>query len=275
MNTDQAKTLSETALTRLMEALEHGQSQALKLYLAVMSRFHRYSWGNVLLIYSQRPDATRVAGFQAWLRMRRYVRKGEKGIVILAPMVGRKRSGDDELSEDEQTRLFGFRAAHVFDVSQTEGDSLPGFVKITGDPQDATEHLKHFILARSIALEYDERIRPAHGLSSGGKITVLPGLSSAEEFSVLVHETAHELLHRGERRAQTNHVVRETEAEAVAFVVGTAIGLDAGTSSSDYIQLHSGDKATLAESLGYVQRTAAEILKAILPQDPAANLSTF
>jgi antirestriction protein ArdC len=257
-----------------MEALEHGQSQALKLYLAVMSRFHRYSWGNVLLIYSQRPDATRVAGFNAWLHMRRYVRKGEKGIVILAPMVGRKKYADDELAEDEQTRLYGFRAAHVFDVSQTEGDPLPKFAKISGDPQDATEHLKRFIVAKSITLEYDERIRPAHGLSSGGKITVLPGLSAAEEFSVLVHETAHELLHRGERRAQTNHIVRETEAEAVAFVVSTAIGLDPGTSSSDYIQLHSGDKATLAESLGYVQRTAAEILKAILPEDPSAGLST-
>jgi hypothetical protein len=99
--------------------------------------------------------------------------------------------GDDELAEDEQTRLFGFRAAHVFDVSQTEGDPLPEFAKISGDPQDATEHLKQFILTKSIALEYDERIRPANGLSSGGKITVLPGLSSAEEFSVLVHETAH------------------------------------------------------------------------------------
>jgi antirestriction protein ArdC len=275
MNTDQAKTLSETALTRLIEALDRGQSQALKLYLAVMSRFHRYSWGNVLLIYSQRPDAIRVAGFNAWLHMRRYVRKGEKGIVILAPMVGRKKSADDELAEDEQTRLYGFRAAHVFDVSQTEGDPLPEFAKISGDPQDATKHLKQFIGAKSITLEYDERIRPAHGLSSGGKITVLPGLSAAEEFSVLVHETAHELLHRGERRAQTNHIVRETEAEAVAFVVSTAIGLDPGTSSSDYIQLHSGDKATLAESLGYVQRTAAEILKAILPEDPAADVSTL
>ena len=273
MNTDQAKTFSETALTRLLEALERGQSQALKLYLAVMSRFHRYSWGNVLLIYSQRPDATRVAGFQSWLRMRRYVRKGEKGIVILAPMVGRKKSTNGELVEDEQTRLYGFRAAHVFDVSQTEGDPLPDFAKVSGDPQGATERLKQFIATKSITLEYDERIRPAHGVSSGGRITVLPGLSTAEEFSVLVHETAHELLHRGERRAQTNHTVRETEAEAVAFVVSTAIGLDPGTSSSDYIQLHSGDKATLAESLGYVQRSAAEILNAILPEDSAANLS--
>ena len=275
MNTDQAKALSDNAVTKLMEALEHGQSETLKSYLAVMSRFHRYSWNNALLIYMQRPNATHVAGFHGWLRMRRYVRKGEKGIVILAPIVGRKKSIDGELLEDEQTKVYGFRAAHVFDISQTEGESLPEFAKISGDPQDATERLKAFVATKSIALEYDERIRPANGLSSGGKITLLPGLSSTEEFSVLVHETAHELLHRGERRSQTNHVIRETEAEAVAFVVSTAIGLDTGTSSSDYIQLHSGDKATLAESLGFVQRTAAEILKAILPEDPAANLCTF
>jgi hypothetical protein len=83
------------------------------------------------------------------------------------------------------------------------------------------------------------------------------------------------LLHRGERRIETSHAVRETEAEAVAFVVSTAIGLDPGTSSSDYIQLHSGNTETLAESLGYVQRTAAEILKAILPDDSAAKLSSL
>src|SRR2546426_12255244 len=114
MTTEQAKKLSEDALNRLMDALEHGQSDALKNYLRLMSRFHRYSWGNCLLIYSQRPDATHVAGFHAWLRLRRYVRKGEKGIVILAPMVGKKKT-DGELTEDERTQVFGFRAAHVFD----------------------------------------------------------------------------------------------------------------------------------------------------------------
>jgi hypothetical protein len=102
-------------------------------------------------------------------------------------------------------------------------------------------------------------------MSFGGKITLLPGLDAAEAFSVLVHEAAHELLHRGERRTQTNHTVRETEAEAVAFVVSAAIGLDANTSSTDYIQLHAGDKATLAESLAFVQQTAAEILSSIMP----------
>jgi len=92
-------------------------------------------------------------------------------------------------------------------------------------------------------------------------------MAAAEEFSVIAHEVAHELLHRGDRRADTNHTVRETEAEAVAFVAANAIGLDTGTSSADYIQLHSGDKATLAESLALVQLTAAEILKAILSDE--------
>ena len=273
MNTEQAKQLSETALDRLMEALDRGQSEVLRLYLAVMAKFHRYSWGNILLIYTQRPDATHVAGFHSWLRMRRYVRKGEKGIVILAPMVGRKKSDDPELSEDRQTRLFGFRAAYVFDVSQTEGEALPEFARVQGDPSGCTERLKSFVASQGIALEYNDRIRPARGLSSGGNITLLPGMDAAEEFSVLVHETAHELLHRGDRRKKTNQTIRETEAEAVAFVVGNAIGLGTSQSSSDYIQLHSGDKATLAESLGYVQQVAAEILKAVIPGDPSAQLA--
>ena len=234
MTTEAAKLLSETAISRLMESLERGQSEALKLYLAVMSRFHRYSWGNILLIYSQRPDATQVAGFQAWLKMRRYVRKGEKGIVILAPMVGRKKS-HAELTEDDQTRLFGFRAAHVFDVTQTDGEPLPEFATVRGDPQDYTERLQQFVSGHQITLEYDNNIAPAKGLSSGGKITLLPNLAPGEHFAVLVHEVAHELLHGGDRRKETTHAVRETEAEAVAFVVSTAIGLDTNTSSSDYV----------------------------------------
>lgn len=275
MTTEQAKQISEDALARLMTVLEQGQSETLKAYLAVMAKFHRYSWGNALLIYWQRPQATHVAGFHAWLRMRRYVRKGEKGIVILAPLVGkmRRENGADELNETPLTRIYGFRAAHVFDVSQTEGDPLPAFAEVCGDPAGVTAPLKAFIAGKGIALEYSSTIHPARGMSSGGKITLLPNLTPAEEFSVLVHETAHELLHRGERRAATTHIVRETESEAVAFVVSQAIGLDTNTANSDYIQLHSGDKATLAESLGFVQQTAAEILAAILPADRTAQLS--
>jgi hypothetical protein len=110
-----AKHLAEDALNKLAAALEGGKSEALVDYLAVMSRFHRYSWNNCLLIALQRPGASHVAGFHAWRKWGRHVRKGAKGIAILAPMVCKKRT-DGADTEDEQTRILGFRTAFVFDV---------------------------------------------------------------------------------------------------------------------------------------------------------------
>ena len=101
------------------------------------------------------------------------------------------------------------------------------------------------------------------GVSKGGKIALLPGLSPAEEFSTL----AHEMLHRTERRTLTTKTVRETEAEAIAFVVCHALELETGTGSADYIQLYHGDAKLLQESLEVVQRTASIILGAISPRD--------
>jgi hypothetical protein len=149
---------------------------------------------------------------------------------------------------------------------------LPEFASIKGDPQDYLSRLTRFVATQNIALEYDPRIAPARGMSSGSKITLLPDLSPAETVSTLAHEIGHELLHRGERRNQTTHTVRETEAEAVAFVVCSAIGLDTNTASADYMQLHGGDEATLAESLARIQQAASVILQAIEPgQTTVAN----
>lgn len=108
-----------------------------------------------------------------------------------------------------------------------------------------------------------ERIAPVKGLSHGGKITLLSGMKPAEEFSTLVHEIAHEMLHRGDRRTLTTKQVRETEAEAVAFVICKAIGLETGTASADCIKLWHGDADLLRESLEAVQQTAAVVLGAI------------
>ena len=113
MKCEEIKKLTDTALAELIQALEQGKSECLQTYLRTMARFHRYSWGNVLLIATQTPQATCVAGYQAWLKMNRHVKKGEKGIVIIAPMATRKR--ETEFSEDDDTSLFGFRSAHVFD----------------------------------------------------------------------------------------------------------------------------------------------------------------
>jgi len=123
--------------------------------------------------------------------------------------------------------------------------------------------LRKFVAAQGIALEYSEAIAPARGVSSGGNVILFPGLSPAEEFATLAHELAHEMMHRAERRTSTTKCIRETEAEAVAFVVCSAIGLDTGTASQDYIGLYGGDAKLLAESLQYVQQASSQILNAI------------
>lgn len=150
----------------------------------------------------------------------------------------------------------------MFDVSDTDGTLLPELGTAEGDPSGHTERLIEFVASREIQLEYSDAIYPAQGQCSSGKILLLPGQSAAEEFATLVHETAHALLHQGEQRSQTTKSVRETEAEAVAFVVCEAIGLNAANSAG-YIQLYSGDKETLAESLEHIQRASAELLAAI------------
>jgi antirestriction protein ArdC len=263
MNVEQAREVASKAIERLGQALESGQSGALKQYLEALARFHRYSWHNVILIATQKPAATYVAGFKAWHKLGRFVKKGEKGIMILAPVVRRKAEDAEPAETDESSTAVGFYAAYVFDISQTDGRELPEIGGVSGDPRDYRECLGEFVLGLGIALEYSEAIAPARGVSSGGKITLLPGLSPAEEFATLAHELAHEMMHRAERRTSTTKCIRETEAEAVAFVVCSAIGLDTGTAAQDYIGLYGGDAKLLAESLHYVQQASSQILNAI------------
>jgi hypothetical protein len=262
----------------LIEQLEAGKSDALTNYLTAMSRFHNYSFGNVLEIARQMPTATRVAGFWAWKNLGRSVNAGAKGIRILAPMVGVRRKKDEEAEKDitkQNTRvLLGFRNAYVFDISQTNGVDLPSVHEVTGDPGENVDRLAAFVKCQGIQLVYNPNIAPALGMSYGGRIAILPGQSKAEEFSTLVHETAHELLHKAERRTATTKTVRETEAEAVAFVVGKAVGLVNGNASADYIQLYHGNASLLAESLEVIQQTANVILSALEPPLQADDAAT-
>ncbi len=282
MADDKARKMAEEALDRLSAALEAGRSEALKQYLGAMGRFHRYSWGNVLLIASQRPDATQVAGFHTWHDLGRWVKKGEKGIMILAPMLVKQRDAATAAKEaakpDEVFRLTGFRTAYVFDASQTEGRPLPEFAKTTGDTKEYGEKLKELVTKQGISVEYDASIAPAQGMSSGGRIRLMPGMAPAEEFSVLAHELAHEMLHHRKDTTPLPKVVRETQAEAVAFVVCRGVGLETNTAAADYIALYNGDKKTLADSLAVIQQTSAKILDEILeerprPQPPQAHVS--
>ena len=268
MKLEELNNRTKEAVDFLVAALESGHSEVLTAYLGAMAKFHTYSFGNVMLIARQKPDATNVAGLRTWNSLGRFVKRGEKGIFILAPMIGKKQDDNGATSEADNksngdSRLYGFRAVYVFDVSQTEGKDLPALTEVNGDVRGYRERLFKFVESQRVELSFSERIAPAKGLSHGGKITLLSGMQPAEEFSTLVHEIAHEMLHRGERRTMTTKQVRETEAEAVAFVVCQSVGLQNGTASQDYIQLWHGDANLLRQSLEAVQQTAAVILGGI------------
>ena len=134
----------------------------------------------------------------------------------------------------------------------------------SGDPGVKTAVLKTAILERGITLESVDDLDGALGTSSGGHIRVLNSLSPAVEFTTLVHEYAHELLHRADDRPASRET-RELEAEAVAFVVGGAVGLNTSDASRDYIHLYRGDRDALSGSLDRIHRAASVILTAVSP----------
>jgi antirestriction protein ArdC len=251
-------------LTQLSEALARGNSEALTSYLNVMAKFHRYSYYNSMLILGQRPSATHVAGFARWKQLGRWVQSGERGICIIAPSVGRSKAEGEQLDSDDSRMIRYFVAVHVFDVSQTDGDAIPEIGAASGDVGLHLDRLKGLVAEQGIGLAYTSNLDGARGVSHGGDITLLNSLTPAEELQVLAHELAHELLHRGPRRTETTRQIRELEAEAVAYVVTTACGLENATASWDYIRLYAGDEKLLAQSLAHIQRAAADILDYIL-----------
>ena len=268
---ESAREAVSNAVDTLIQQLESGKSEQLLSYLSTVAKFHKYSFGNVMLIMGQFPDASRVAGFRTWKTMDRNVKRGEKGIVIIAPMIFRDKDAKKKPRQlEEEKPIVRFRAVYVFDVSQTEGEPLPTPDRIDGDPGLHLAKLESAIESHGIALHTVESLNGADGTSSGGTIKVVDSLSDAERFSVLVHEWAHELLHQGkhvDKTARPSKVVRETEAEAVAFVVSHSVGLDTKSASSDYIQLYDGNKETLVASLDRIQKTACTIIEAINDHD--------
>jgi hypothetical protein len=183
-------------------------------------------------------------------------------------MIGVRRKKDEEAEKDIRTQnqavLVGFRAAYGFDVSQTEGNPLPEFSeRVSGNAGEYRDRLVNFVIGQGIELEFKESIAPALGMSYGGKIALLPGQPSAEEFSTLVHELAHEMLHRAERRTPPRKQYVKRRLKPFAFVVGKTIGLQTNRASADYIHLYHGNAALLTEGLEVIQKTSAVILSAL------------
>ena len=271
MKREEAIKLVQSGFEQLESALKEGKSDDLMKYLTTMSRFHNYSFRNLVMIWSQREDATRVAGFRAWQKLGRMVKKGEKGIAIFAPMSfkqkeknegNRNQTNKGERKSDEEVTMMGFKVVHVFDISQTEGDPLPEPSKVTGEVGVNLDRIQRVVVDSGIKLKF-EQLDGAHGYSAGGKVVIDQSLSDAEKFQTIAHELAHERLHQGERKAVATKTVKETEAEAVGFIVSQAFGLDSVTHCADYIQLYDGNSDTLRESLSHIQKTAQWIIESI------------
>ena len=231
-----------------------------------MSRFHSYSSNNCMLIAWQRPDATLVAGYRAWQdKFGRHVKKGERGIRILSPIVvkgklpedGQDGIGDPNAEKTKAKRLVGFRLATVFDVSQTEGRDLPsmGVDELQGEEVDGG------------AKGFFSRADPK-------RIVIQEGMPQAQTLKTAVHELAHSVMHDFEpedkSRPLPDRNTREVQAESVAFVVSNWLGLDTSDYSFGYIASWSSGKeiSELRASLDEIRQASHGIIDGIEEQIP-------
>ena len=239
-------------------------SEEWQRYLEIQSRFHHYSFGNVLLIAAQCHGATRVAGFNAWRKLNRFVRKGEKAIWVLAPMIYKN-------AEDGETDrvIRGFKFVPVFDIAQTDGEELPSICnRLDGDDPKGL-YAQLLIVARSIGFTVEDH--EFNGSANGDcchadrRIRVETTNTPAQRVKTLAHELAHALLHE----SHDNRALAELEAESTAFVVCQVLGIDSGDYSFGYVATWAGNGdqaiAGIKASCERIQKSAAAILQALEP----------
>lgn len=279
-------------MKKLTEKLEQGVQDVFKTknyqdYLRFMGKFHQYSVNNSILIHSQMPDATHVAGFNTWKAMKRHVKSGEKGIQIMSGMPMRKVKKDDSgnpvLDQSgkpvfEDSGFMLFRPVYVFDVSQTEGEPLPDSPKVetlTGTVQ-LFDEMFQILSSRDFPVEVREELEgEAKGYfsESEGKIVIKAGLSEAQTIKTLIHETAHSMLHTksGKEELEKKGIPftrkdAELQAESVAYVVCQHFGIDTSDYSFGYIAGWAEGKPLkeLKGSLDLIRSTAGEIIDEIV-----------
>jgi hypothetical protein len=225
-------------------------SEQMTAWLQTCSRFHKYSVMNLWSILIMCPHATHVAGYRAWNKFNRYVKKGEKSIPILAPMLYR----EDPDDENSPKVLKGFRVVFVFDVSQTDGEPLPEAPTWRSQERRLLleNSLVSFAQANAITIEREQISNGAQGISKGGTII----LDETAGTKVLIHEIAHELLHKRDRSQSSQD--REIEAEAVAYVVADHFGLEVQT-SANYLALWAAESDEILSSLERIRQTVTDI----------------
>ena len=231
------------------------KSKEMLRYLDFVSKFHQYSPANIWLILLAKPDASQVAGFHKWKSMGRFVRKGEQGLPILAPILI-KQEDEDGL---EKQMLIGFKVVYVFDVTQTEGEALPEPPdwKSTEKNLDLNERLIQYANRQGITVSFKTLTKEIQGVSKGGAIDI----DLAAGTKTLVHEIAHEQMHKGKDNLQCREI-KELQAEAVAYVVCRHFGLG-GLKSANYLAFFDVTPEQLLTHMEIIRTTANKIITAI------------
>ena len=279
----------------ITEKLEQGikelfESEKYKSYLNTMSKFHNYSFNNTVLIAMQKPDATLVAGFNSWKKnFKRHVKKGEKGIKILAPTPYKIKQEQEKtdpktkeilldkdgnpIMEEVEITIPAFRAVSVFDVAQTEGKELPELeVK---ELSDSVEDYENFMQAlreiSPVPMEFEEIEGDAKGYFSFATrhIAIQEGMSQSQTLKTAIHEVAHAKLHdrnfNRDVEDEKDRNTEEVEAESVAYTVCQHFGIETSDYSFAYIAGWSAGKdlPELKASLDTIRRTASEIITGV------------
>lgn len=261
-------------IKEITEQLEQGvkavfTSEKYKEYLRFTCKFHNYSVNNIILIMMQKPEATLVAGYKAWQsKFKRQVRKGEKGITIIAPC---SHKVVKEVDGEEVEKVWtSFRATTVFDISQTEGGDIPAYIsELAGCVDNYDDLLKKLVKISPVPVYFGDIDTGAKGFYKidDKTIHIKTGMSEQQTIKTAVHEISHAILHDKdagtEKDADKN--TREVQAESIAYTVCSLLGLDTADYSFGYIAGWSNgrDVKELTASMETIRRTANEIIEKI------------
>lgn len=280
-------------MKEITERLEQGvkdifTSEMYTTYLRTMAKFHNYSFNNTLLIAMQRPDATLVAGFNAWKnKFNRYVKKGEKGIQIIAPAPIKEVEEREKIDKDTGLAVLNengepemerveyviprFRLTTVFDISQTDGEPIPSL-----EVNELTASVKDYALLTAaieqvspVPMRFDEIKGGAKGYYSDAdkEICIQVGMGESQTIKTMIHEVAHAMLHNSDfmkqRGEEKDRLTKETEAESIAFTVCSALGIDTSDYSFPYVASWASGKEMkeLKDSMDTIRLTAADFLE--------------